>query len=147
MMFQSAEQPTPTLVDVFSKALDMAKSGVAQGYELAKQAAPQLWQLARRQTIIEGIQGILGIILIIVIVISCWRWAKWYDSTNDRRPDYSHQKFDKGDARTAAFCLRLFPTIIGLILAFILEVDVMNYLLNPDYWTLIRIVDLLKGNH
>lgn len=51
--------------DVAKQALDLAKSGIGELYTKAQQIAPEVWKMAYRQTILDGIEYLLGGIIVV----------------------------------------------------------------------------------
>lgn len=142
------DKASQSLVDVFTKGLDMAKSGLAQGYELAKQAAPELWQMARRQTIIEGLQDLFFLVLtIIFMIVLCRVVVAINRKAGSCESGYSAEgeTWLRGDWSVLSWLLAVFGYAGSTVCIIDFGTEAINYLFNPDYWTLLRLVKLLKG--
>lgn len=118
--------------DTLNKALDLAKQGVVAGFEMVKQAAPYVWSLALRQTIINGIEYAFFALLSLIgmfFLPKSWRWAMKESDESD------------GDSVVVVFMLT-----IGLVISFIgCLINAVDLIGNPGYWTIIKISEMLHN--
>lgn len=119
-----------TLADALDKALDLAKQGIVAGFEMVKQAAPYVWSLAQRQTIIEGVE--CAFFAVICAIIMCyfprmWRWAK-----------------RECDATAGmSYFGAVVATFVTSVTFIVLFLNAVNYIANPGYWTIMKIAEML----
>lgn len=124
--------------EVFNKAFDLVRQGVVAAADTLKTYAPQLWEMARRQTILEGYQMLGGIVITIGIAITLIRLTR---RGYAELPSSEHEKWDKESANAVTTLL----VVVTLIVTISLAVNASDCLLNPDYWTLKRILEM-RGN-
>lgn len=112
--------------EVLNKALDLAKQGVIAGVEMVKQAAPYVWSLALRQTLLNGVECTLGAVACAVACLflpRLWRWGLAHD--------------DDG-----AIILPVFVTAgltVGLVACTLNAIDLIG---NPGYWTIMKLLEM-----
>lgn len=117
--------------DTLNKALDLAKQGVVSAFETVKQYAPQVWAMARRQTIIEGYElifcWVIGCLAGIALIVLYWKSV----------PD--SVEWDVVNAKVATIItlavLAIFTIVIGI--------NVIDLLGNPDWWTMQKVLHLV----
>lgn len=124
--------------DVAKQALDLAKSGIGELYAKAQQIAPEVWKMAYRQTILDGIEYTIGAILFTSVfgVISHWFFKQAIDYKSDGT-------FDDGKAGLYFVGFIFLAAAVGSLLGF--GTTAINYLVNPSYWTLARLFAMAKG--
>jgi hypothetical protein len=119
--------------DILNKALDLAKQGVVAAIETVKQYAPQVWAMARRQTQLNGIECFilagLGLAMFVTASFS-WRWAVRKDKL--------------GGIDSAYVVLPVFGSLAGAISFVCFLINGIDLTFNPDYWTMMKILDLMK---
>lgn len=71
--------------DTLNKALDLAKQGVVAGFEQVKQLAPFVWNVARRQTQIDGIELVMVAFLTFVawLAVNIMSYREWKDQDSN----------------------------------------------------------------
>jgi len=117
----------PSTAEVLNKAMDMAKNGIIAGYELVRQNAPLVWAMARRQTLIDGIEmlGLGGIVGGLAL--------------------YSFRKFKKADKSDweEAYVFSILGLCVLSFVTTMLLIKGVDLTFNPDWWTLRALVDMV----
>lgn len=119
--------------DALNKALDLAKQGVVSAFETVKQYAPMVWGLVKRQITIDGYELLGGGLLTIAVTTALLKLIWW----NAKDDDYG---FDKTNGVIAT----LITLIISLPLTIIFLVNATDYIFNPDWWTMQKVLKLVK---
>lgn len=125
-----------TTADTLNKALDLAKQGVVAGFETVKTYAPYVWGMARRQTILEGIELVVVWVIIAVFYVG---GNVWLSKRNLPTGDY--RTFGCSDRNIA----RVVTALIFVTFTIIVAINAIDFLANPDFWTMHKILDLIGG--
>lgn len=118
--------------DTLNKALDLAKQGVVAGFEQVKQLAPFVWGVARRQTVIDGIECFVGVGFILFV---------WSAITIGM---FKMKKADYFDAEDVFFTIFI-SSVIACICLIVFTLNGIDLVWNPDYWTIQRVIELAKS--
>jgi hypothetical protein len=119
----------PQTADVLNKAMDIAKNGIVAGYELIRQNAPLVWAMARRQTQLDGIELLIGSAFGFVATgLSAWL-TKWC---------FKH------DCDEVCVPFSILLTVAIFVETVITLVNGIDFAFNPDWWTLQKLMELVK---
>lgn len=139
-MFQAQVTANPTnWPDVAAKSLDMLKSTAAGLEEAVRTVAPQVLEAVTRQVILEGIENLIWGAFFGGVVVGCYRLGKFCLMKCHENKNYS-----AGDWATGA----VMNFLVGgafLILMFVHLFNGINYLANPKYWVVMKLLSGLKG--
>lgn len=123
-----------TTADALNKALDLAKQGVVAAFETVKQYAPVVWGMARRQIMLEGVELIVGWTLLTALYAFLFRTAYC-----------SHR--DGGEMAGEPYGIfKVVAALVYSIATAALVVNAVDLLFNPDYWTMMKILELTRGH-
>lgn len=124
--------------DTLNKALDLAKQGVVAAFETVKEYAPQVWAMARRQIILEGIELLCADAILILVFIFLIR-TFWKHPVPLDHED-SGQKWNVANALVGT----IISSIIFVIGFVALSINAADFLFNPDWWTMQSILALAR---
>jgi len=132
------QQPDNTK-EIFEKAFDLVKQGVVAAADVLKTYAPQLWAMVRRQVILEGLECLACFLAFCVIMI--WLIRVVRKGYSEREPDTnSGEPLSKLDIDI----ITGFIVGIWILASTAFLINATDLLLNPDYWTLMRVLEFRK---
>lgn len=117
----------PQTAETLNKALDLAKQGVVAAFETVKQYAPYVWAMARRQTQIEGYELLFGAFLAFILMVSMLHITRKYWNKDP-----------------VAILALVFGVGGSLALFVSCTINAIDFIGNPDWWTMMKILELVK---
>ena len=122
----------PQTADALNKALDLARQGVVAAFETVRTYAPYVWSMARRQTLLEGVECAVGAgMSLVALAVAHWAVRPWAVRESEASGGFSY-----------------FPAVVlyaaAVVLFPVFVVNAIDLIGNPDYWTMMRILELVK---
>lgn len=122
-----------------------------KGYELIEKLAEKLgttaeylWSILLKQAKVQMISEIIFIIIVIIFGIILWRTHKWLSTKKKWDGDYeeagySYHKDASGPMVIGAmiFCILFLTALFSIF-------TIVNCALNPEYWALKKILEVIK---
>jgi hypothetical protein len=123
-----------TTKEIADKVLDMTKAGVVEVWQKIQQIAPELWKMVVRQVVINGVEYFIGAFFALVLLIF-GIWAM------------KHALSDKVRDGEGYFVTGMFSFLIGIVLFPTFLINGLDLVLNPSYWALKDVLEIVRGRH
>jgi hypothetical protein len=130
--------------EIADKALDLVKQGVTTLYTDVQKVAPQVWNMALRQTIVDGVECLIGVGLGAGLIV--FGRYLWIHGTK-LRAAHINLSWYNSDRETGWKVCGWIAGVTGFLIVTICLFNAIDLLGNPGYWTLVRLIQLAQPNH
>ena len=124
---------TNTTKEIADKLIDLTNAGVIEIYSKLQQVAPELWKLVVKQVKIDGVECFIGAFFGFVALIYCFVVVRLVV-----KGDYS------ADTEEGYMISGIISGFAGIILTPIFLINGLDYFLNPEYWALKDILNMIR---
>lgn len=110
---------------------------------LLEDASPALWDMARRQVYASVVQAVLVAFLFLVLSVVFWRFKGF----SAKRTTLAHSEdrwFKSEEWHTGSSIISGIAASFCLFLAFIIFIMIVGHLMNPDYYALRALLDIVR---
>lgn len=115
--------------------------------ELAKwvsNAAPQLWEIARRQTLVRFWQNVFGVVLSVAVFGLAW-WISRLWKKDKATHDAAQHDWHTNDFEGYWYITGIIMVVVaGLCVLIPCFLSALGYVINPEYYAIKILLELVK---